>query len=314
MEDLSRFCCQNQDCPDYGRRGHGNLTVCGRYGKAQQHGCSTAAPARPASPSARARPCSARTCPRRRPSRSWTPGRGLRRPATARLVGCTATRSCATAAWPASTPGDSTTSSWLFPPRTREVQFDEKWSFVGKKQEHCDPDDPADAQQGRLVGPRRLRPRAPAGRVRRARGADAESAEEVVAESKRRTGGRAMNLMTSDEYPAYKEAILQAYGAEATTTPTGRASRRMAPEKVPPPGLSYATVHKPRRLGRVVEILVASDLRDGRRWPRRCGGRRSAGGSTCRSWSGRTRPTGTATPGRCGRPTGSRRIGRCMRR
>ena len=32
-EDLSRFCCQNQDCPDHGKRGAGNLTVCARYGK-----------------------------------------------------------------------------------------------------------------------------------------------------------------------------------------------------------------------------------------------------------------------------------------
>ena len=32
-EDLSRFCCQNHDCPDHGRRGLGNLTVCSRYGK-----------------------------------------------------------------------------------------------------------------------------------------------------------------------------------------------------------------------------------------------------------------------------------------
>lgn len=33
MEDLSRFCCQNSQCPDYGKRGAGNLTVCMRYGK-----------------------------------------------------------------------------------------------------------------------------------------------------------------------------------------------------------------------------------------------------------------------------------------
>jgi len=33
QEDLSRFCCQNQDCPDHGERGAGNLTVCARYGK-----------------------------------------------------------------------------------------------------------------------------------------------------------------------------------------------------------------------------------------------------------------------------------------
>jgi LacI family transcriptional regulator len=35
QEDLSRFCCQNPDCPDYGQRGQGNLTVCGHYGKTQ---------------------------------------------------------------------------------------------------------------------------------------------------------------------------------------------------------------------------------------------------------------------------------------
>jgi len=32
MDDLSRFCCQNSECPDYGKRGGGNLPVCGRYG------------------------------------------------------------------------------------------------------------------------------------------------------------------------------------------------------------------------------------------------------------------------------------------
>ncbi len=41
-----------------------------------------------------------------------------------------------------------TTSWWPFPPYTREVQFDEKWSFVHKKQRNCDPDDPADDHCG----------------------------------------------------------------------------------------------------------------------------------------------------------------------
>ena len=31
--DLSRFCCQNPDCPDYGKRGHGTLTSPARYGR-----------------------------------------------------------------------------------------------------------------------------------------------------------------------------------------------------------------------------------------------------------------------------------------
>src|SRR5262245_14066626 len=32
-EDLSRFCCLNQDCPDHGKRGADNLTVRALYGK-----------------------------------------------------------------------------------------------------------------------------------------------------------------------------------------------------------------------------------------------------------------------------------------
>ncbi|MCA1686989.1 MAG: hypothetical protein LC745_13675, partial [Planctomycetia bacterium] len=35
-EDLSRFCCQNPGCPDYGKRAGGNLTACARYGKDKQ--------------------------------------------------------------------------------------------------------------------------------------------------------------------------------------------------------------------------------------------------------------------------------------
>ena len=62
--------------------------------------------------------------------------------------------------------------------------------------------------------------------------------------------------MTSDDYPAYKTAIEQVYGEDVTTTPSGRASRRMVPEKAVPPELTYATVEKRRRRGRVVEILV----------------------------------------------------------
>jgi LacI family transcriptional regulator len=33
MQALSKFCCQNKKCPDYGKRGINNLTVCGWYGK-----------------------------------------------------------------------------------------------------------------------------------------------------------------------------------------------------------------------------------------------------------------------------------------
>jgi LacI family transcriptional regulator len=34
-DDLARFCCQNPDCPRYGERGAGNLSVCDHFGKAR---------------------------------------------------------------------------------------------------------------------------------------------------------------------------------------------------------------------------------------------------------------------------------------
>jgi hypothetical protein len=85
---------------------------------------------------------------------------------------------------------------------------------------------------------------------------DAEAVEEVVGEVKERTGGRVLDLATSDDYPAYETALLNAYGQEVTTTATGRPSRKMVPEKVPPPGMNYATVEKRREKGRVVEIVT----------------------------------------------------------
>jgi IS1 family transposase len=85
---------------------------------------------------------------------------------------------------------------------------------------------------------------------------DAEAVEEVVGEVKERTGGRVLDLATSDDYPVYETALLDAYGQEVTTTATGRPVRKTVPEKVPPAGMNYATVEKRREKGRVVEIVT----------------------------------------------------------
>src|SRR5262245_7297810 len=153
-------------------------------------------------------------------------------------------------------PGDSTTSSWPFPPRTEEVQFDEKWSFVFKQQERCDPEDPADANHGDWWDHVAYDPehRLVLGVVPGAR--DVENVEAIVERAKRRTGGRVLRLLTTDADSAYETAILAADGLDQATAPGGRASRRMVPEKVPPPGLTYATVEQRREKGRVVEILT----------------------------------------------------------
>ena len=42
------------------------------------------------------------------------------------------------------------TNWFLFPPQTKEVQLDEKWSFVGKKEKMLDPSVPEDVGKGDL--------------------------------------------------------------------------------------------------------------------------------------------------------------------
>jgi IS1 family transposase len=137
---------------------------------------------------------------------------------------------------------------------TRAVQFDEKWAFVGKKEKHCDPDDPDDATLGdhwdhvALDAEHKLVVSVVPGKRTK------ENVQALVNDFKQRTGGRTMNLITTDEYSAYRDAILQAYGEEVIPERTGKPGRPAAPYKVAPADLTYATVHKTRKKGRVVKI------------------------------------------------------------
>jgi len=81
-----------------------------------------------------------------------------------------------------------------------------------------------------------------------------ENTEALVADFHRRTEGRLMSLMTSDDSPAYETAILHAYGETVTPPRAGKPGRPKAPYRAAPPGLTYATVTKRREKGRVVEI------------------------------------------------------------
>jgi hypothetical protein len=85
---------------------------------------------------------------------------------------------------------------------------------------------------------------------------DVEGTAALVDEFRRRTGGRAMRLMTSDGYPAYETAILDAYGETVTPPRTGRPGRPKGPYEAPPADLVYAAVEEVRKKGRVVEILT----------------------------------------------------------
>jgi hypothetical protein len=134
------------------------------------------------------------------------------------------------------------------------VQFDEKWSFVGQKEKRCDRDDPADDGRGdhwdhvALDAGNRLVLSVVPGRQ------SAEHTLELVRDVARRTGGRPLDLFTSDENPAYAVALLEVYGVAKQRRRKGRRGRRPLPVKVPPPELVYATVHKTRKNNRVVGV------------------------------------------------------------
>jgi hypothetical protein len=148
------------------------------------------------------------------------------------------------------------TSSWLFPPRTREVQFDEMGAFVGKKQVNCDPANPDDDHQGDWWDHVAFDPEhklvlavVPGARV-------TESVVEVVGEVKDRLDGPPPALATSDEYPVsetvFEEAFSQPVVAPQEPARPGR--RPLLPERRLDPGVTYATVRKERKNNRVVAV------------------------------------------------------------
>src|SRR3954464_7478796 len=254
MDDLSQFCCLNSRCPDFGRRNAANLTVTGRLGKSRQF---------------RLPYC--RTCRARFSERKGTPlyraplpedkvtsildhiteGCGVLK--TARLVKVhpdTVSRYGRKAGEHSRAAHDELV---VHSPETRELQMDEKWAFVAKKEKNCDEDDPEDQFRGDCWDHVAFDPEhrlvvavVPGERT-------SESVQELVTNVKGRLDGRAPELITTDEYSAYEGAILEAFGTEVVPPRTGKPGRPRRPYKVASAGLNYATVHKVRKKGRVVE-------------------------------------------------------------
>jgi IS1 family transposase len=134
--------------------------------------------------------------------------------------------------------------------------MDEKWSFVEKKQENCDEDDPADTECGDCwdhvamdAEHRLILCVVPGKRT-------AENCQALVCEVRDRLGGRFPRLFTTDEYPSYPVAIHQVYGKRVvplTVLPRPKGRPRVA-KKIIPPELNHAVVHKHRKDGRVVKV------------------------------------------------------------
>jgi len=132
------------------------------------------------------------------------------------------------------------------------VQLDEKWSFVFKKEAHCDPhegergdnwDHTAVDAEHRLVLAVTPGKRA------------AAQCRKIVGEVEKRTGGRTDLLVASDEHSPYKTAIEEVYGRQTPRPKRPGPGRPPKPKREMPGDLCYATVRKTRKGGRVVEVV-----------------------------------------------------------
>ena len=134
------------------------------------------------------------------------------------------------------------------------MQLDEKWNFVGKKEQHCDPADPADRARGdrwdhTAVDPENslLLDLIPGKRT-------AKSCHAIVEQVRARTSGRTDLLLTSDEHGPYETSIREVYGVEAPRPAKRRPGRQPTPCVTVPVTLCYATVRKTRVKGRVTHV------------------------------------------------------------
>jgi len=151
-------------------------------------------------------------------------------------------------------PNSYTTNSWLFPPKTEEVQFDEKWDFVRKKEKNCDENNPADARCGdnwdhvALDAEHKLVLDVVNGKR------TVKNTKQLVENTARRLNDKPPRLITSDEYKPYKQAILESFGKKRPVRRTFKRGRPRKPHYRPSKDLVYATVHKTRVKGRVKKV------------------------------------------------------------
>jgi IS1 family transposase len=141
-----------------------------------------------------------------------------------------------------------------FSPNTDDVQFDEKWDFVYKKEKHCDATNPADARRGdnwdhvALDAEHKLVLEVQNGKRTET------NTKELVRKTAQRLQDRVPRWITSDEYKPYKKAVLESFGQKRVPQRTGKRGRPKNPTYRPGKDLVYATVHKIRVKGRVKKI------------------------------------------------------------
>ena len=137
-----------------------------------------------------------------------------------------------------------------------QVQLDEMWTFVHKKERLLNEQEKANGEWGdnwiwiafdpihKLVVAMLLGDRTE------------EEAMGLLSRLRARLAERYLPLFTSDSLPHYAKAILHIFGAWIRPQRKGNRGRFPKPRPVPTEELRYATVHKEREKGRVVSVTT----------------------------------------------------------
>jgi IS1 family transposase len=137
-----------------------------------------------------------------------------------------------------------------------QVQLDELWTFVHKKQRRLSEREKAltewgDAWIWTALDPiHKLIPAVVIGDHTE------EEAKGVLRQLRERLADGVLPLFTSDALPHYVEAILQVFGKWVQPERQGDRGRFPKPRPEPQEGLLYATVNKEREKGRVVSVIT----------------------------------------------------------
>jgi len=145
-----------------------------------------------------------------------------------------------------------TMNMWPFPPETKEIQLDEKWSFVGKKEKNCSEEEKEFGDQWDYIAidaeSRLVLSFVPGKRT-------LENCQKVVEDVSIRTHGREDILISSDCYAPYKTVIEDVYGKKVIPErKKGPGRPPKNPVNVMPEDLCYVTICKNYEKNKVSSI------------------------------------------------------------
>jgi IS1 family transposase len=134
------------------------------------------------------------------------------------------------------------------------LQLDEKWSYVFKKQKHCDLEDAADHRKGECWDHMVFDPETRLVLAVEVAKRSGSSVLRLLKRAREQLRQKTPRLISSDNFGPYATCIELVFGQPQRPAPSGQGKAKPALAAATTSPLNYATVCKRRRNGRVVKV------------------------------------------------------------